>query len=176
MNLVPSFGILLFASIGLAQAPEANTPPKSDWDNLRSLSAGATVQVRVAEKGRIQGSFRRATGDALFIRDKKGDQTLPRDSVISVSLKGKGRRGRHMLMGLGIGAALGLAAGEAYDLSHQCHPNEWCLLTAPIGKAILTPAGAVIGFGIGAAMPAHGWQEIYRNPAVTVGRSALRRL
>jgi hypothetical protein len=165
---VRPISILLFAvaSLSLAQTPIA-APAADHWSDLHSLPADATVRVQTASKHPTEGRLAGVTDDALVVTIKHGrfrrsEQTLPRASVISVSLMGKDHRGRHTLIGFAIGAGVGLGIGEAYDAAHQCAPNQWfCLFGAPLGKEILGPAGALIGTAIGAAMPGTRWRIIY---------------
>ena len=69
---------------------------------------------------------------------------------------------RHALIGLGIGAAGGLGLGAGIDAGCNPHAFLGCLAGPNFGKEVLTPVGAVIGFGIGAVLPAGGWREVYR--------------
>jgi hypothetical protein len=149
-----------FAAISLAQTPDA-APGQDRWSDLRDLPADATVRVRTASPHPIQGRLAGVTDDVLVIDIKRGEQTLPRTSVVSVSVKGKSHRTLHTLIGFAIGSGIGLGAGEAYDGSHPCQKDEYCILTAPAGKVLLGPAGALIGLAVGAAMPANRWQTVY---------------
>jgi len=156
--------VLLFAVVALssAQTPDA-APAPDQWNDLRSLPADATVRVQTGLRHSIEGRLAGVTDDGLVVRIRRREQTLPRASVISVSLRGKGHRAQHTLIGFAIGAGIGLGIGEAYDAGHQCNKDEYCILTAPVGKVILGPAGALIGTAIGAAIPANSWRIIYKK-------------
>jgi hypothetical protein len=62
-----------------------------------------------------------------------------------------------------VGAALGLAIGVTTD--SLCPTTGYGRIRCPggdgAGKALFTPLGAVVGLGLGAAIPT-GWREMYR--------------
>ena len=149
-------------TIACAQTPVTVDKPGA-WSRVQSLHPGAAIHAEIAGGGPLKGWFRSAADDALVIRTAKGEQTVPRGSVISLTVKGRNRRLRHMLIGLGIGAGAGLAAGAIADHASACHSGQFCLNFHDIGKIILTPAGAIVGLGVGAALPARGWMEIYKG-------------
>ena len=49
-----------------------------------------------------------------------------------------------------------MGAGAASDRANQ---DEW--LSLDLGKAVLTPAGAILGATIGALVPGGGWKKVY---------------
>jgi hypothetical protein len=161
MNLSILLATGFLAALSLAQTPDAAT--QDQWSALRILTADTTVRVQTAASRPIEGRLARVTDDAIVIRTKRGEQTWLRTSVISVSVKGKSHRARHTLIGFAIGAGIGLSAGEVYDLSNPCTKLEFCILTAPVGKVVLGPAGALIGTAIGAAIPGSSWQVVYKR-------------
>jgi hypothetical protein len=157
------------ATIAFGQAQTVSTPPKSDWANLRLLTAGAEIRVRYAGQQTIRGTFRSVSDDTLIVAQPSGERMLARSLVTSVSLKKKNHRIRHMLIGLGAGAAGGLAAGAGFDSAYPCrYMDLGCVPapgigTSPSAKEIVTPIGAVLGLAVGALLPAGGWREIYRS-------------
>src|SRR6266478_8396819 len=95
----------------------------------------------------------------ILLRVAGEDRSIARETVRRVSLETNSHRGKHALIGAAIGAGGGLGAGIAID--NDCSPNA-IVCTGNQGKAILTPAFALLGAGIGALLPAGGWREIYR--------------
>ena len=146
------FGLLVSCSLHAADNP--------GWNNLKQLSPGQQVRVVVNGNKTIKGQFQSSTDDALIILTKGGEQTVPRNSVQQVSSRRAGHRGRHALIGAAIGAGAGLGTGAAID--NDCSRNS-IVCTGNKGKAILTPVFGLLGAGIGALLPAGGWQEIYRS-------------
>ena len=154
------FVVLLFASLGpitiqplLASVPST---PQVSWNNLGNLARGDVVKVVVSRGSAQRGVFQNMTGDAIVVHFPTGDQTFERQTVTQVLVKREGHRGRHILIGLLVGAGAGLGAGTASDMADG---NKWML--PDIGKAILTPAGAIVGATIGALLPSSAWKKIY---------------
>ena len=147
----PLLGLLVSFSLCSAQNPA--------WDNLKQLSAGMHVRVVANGKKSFDGQFQSTTDDAIIIRSKGEDQTFSRASVEKVFSRRAGHRGRHILIGAAIGAGAGLGTGAAVD--NDCSRNS-IVCTGNKGKAILTPVFGLLGAGIGALLPAGGWQEVYR--------------
>jgi len=148
--VLPLFSLLVSSSLCGAQNPA--------WNNLKQLSPGQQVRVVVNSKS-FKGQFQSATDDAIIIRSGGADQTLSRSSVQKVSSHRAGHRGRHALIGAAIGAGAGLGTGAAID--SDCSRTS-IICTGNKGKAILTPVFGLLGAGIGALLPAGGWQEVYR--------------
>jgi hypothetical protein len=86
--------------------------------------------------------------DALVVNQASGEAMLARSSVLSVSSKKESHRVRQMLIGLGVGAAGGLAAGAGLDSAFPCRYMDLGCVPAPnvgkwpSGKEIVTPIGA----------------------------------
>lgn len=108
----------------------------------------------------MKSRFESVTDDAIVIHTNGAEQTFSRSSVQKAFSQRPGHRGRHALIGAAIGAGAGLGTGAAID--HDCS-RQSIVCTGNKGKAILTPVFGLIGAGIGAALPAGGWQEIYRS-------------
>ncbi len=60
------------------------------------------------------------------------------------------------MIGLGAGAAGGLALGAAAD------SNSTITWAPNLGKLIFAPLGAIMGVVIGVAVPSGGWHGVYR--------------
>jgi hypothetical protein len=152
---------LVFAREAPAQSAVAPVS-KNDWNAVQSLPIGARIRVTTTDRKIIQGAFQSAADEGLALGQSSGAEMLARSSIKSVSVKGPGHRMRHALIGLGIGAAGGLGLGAGVDASCNPHAFLGCIGGPNFGKEVLTPVGAVIGFGIGAVLPAGGWREVYR--------------
>jgi hypothetical protein len=150
---------VLCTLLALTAGPLLGAVEKSDWSSLKQIAAGQTIKVAVKGGTSSQGDFQSASEDALVLRVAGEDRSIARDTVRRVSLKTNGRRGKHALIGAAIGGGGGLGAGIAID--NDCSATS-IVCTGNKGKAILTPAFALLGAGIGALLPAGGWREIYR--------------
>ena len=152
-SIILALGIaLLSAHFCLAQ---------SEWGVVQQLTSGQQLKLVLKDGASRRGSFESANDSGVVIRSGNGEQTVQRDQVARVLVKGKGHRGRHALVGAGIGAAAGLAAGAAID--NDCSKGS-LICTGNKGKAILTPVFGLVGAGIGALIPSGGWHELYRSP------------
>jgi hypothetical protein len=158
-----AFAAVLIPARGVVAQSISAPVAKSDWGNLRMLMSGAEIRVNTTGHKTIRGTIQSVTADELIVElivnQPSGSVMLARNAVTSVSLKKQGHRVRHMLIGLGVGGAAGLAVGAKSDCSGCISP-----VGPNFGKEVLTPIGAIVGLGIGAALPAGGWREIYRTP------------
>ena len=152
VSLIASLGPTTISSL-LASEPST---PQANWNNLGNLARGDEVKVVITHGSAQRGVFQSVTGDAMIVHFPTGDQTFERQSVTQVLVKRDGHRGRHILIGLLVGAGVGLGAGAASDRADR---NNWML--PDIGKAILTPAGAIVGATFGALLPGSGWKKVY---------------
>jgi len=124
---------------------------------VQALAPGEQIKVALQNGGTIHGKFQSASETDLVIARAAGQKPLTRENVRSVSIK-HSHRGLHALIGAAIGAGAGLGLGASID--NDCTKTSF-VCTGNRGKAILTPAFALIGAGIGAALPSAGWQHVY---------------
>ena len=118
---------------------------KDRWENVQKLKPGQKVQVM--EVGAIvrEGKLKEVTSDQIVIEVKKNAIVIPRDDVSRIVLK-KSRTPR-ILMGLGIGAAVGLAvlSGSNGEDSYYEALAAFPLLTGGGGAVgALLPTSSVI--------------------------------
>ena len=139
------FLLVLLPGLGLAQTGQAS------WDNLSQLRAGQKIEVVDMKLKSLKGTFVSFSEEAISLRVKESEVAVPRPDVLRVSLRENSKRTRNLLIGLGIGAAGGLAAGVGLMEREPGYAG------AVAGTAVL---GAVVGAGLGAPFP--GYQTIYR--------------
>jgi hypothetical protein len=153
----------LLATIALGQAQSVPVrASKSDWGNLRALTDGMEIRVIKTNSKAIDGTFRSVNNEGLTVGGRAGEEMIGRGSVLAVSRKERSRRRRNVLIGVGVGAALGLTTGVATD--SLCPTTGYGAITCPgggAGKKLFTPLGAFVGSVVGAAIPT-GWREMYR--------------
>jgi hypothetical protein len=141
---VSLFAVLLM----LSQAVLAQT---GEWAVLRQLLPGQKVKVETSGGKSYVGSVQSVTDDLIQLG--KND-VIGRADVQRVLLWSPGHHGRNALIGLGIGAGFGVAAGlscgkDAIVSKGQC-------------MAVGAPFFGGVGAGIGALLPSHGkWHEVY---------------
>jgi hypothetical protein len=141
--------VFLLVVVGVAQS--------GDWATVQALAPGEQIKVALQNGDTIHGKFQSASETDLVVARAAGQKPLTRENVRSVSIK-HSHRGRHALIGAAIGAGAGLGLGASID--NDCTKTSF-VCTGNRGKAILTPAFALIGAGIGAALPSGGWQHVY---------------
>jgi len=152
-----SFAKLAIVLAGAMYFALATTAQNSDWQVLKTVSPGQRIRIALRD-GKTRDAKLQSADDSALTIDR--GQILNKNDVRRVLLKRKGHRGKHALIGAGIGGGTGLGLGTAVDA--QCsHESIFC--TGPYGKIVFTPLFGAIGAGVGAVLPAHGgWQEIYR--------------
>jgi hypothetical protein len=127
----------------------AKDDDKSQWDNLKKLKPGQKIQVMEIGAIAREGKFKQLSQDEITLEVKNTVVIIPRDDVSRVVLKKSKTPG--ILIGLGIGAAIGLGAmGGAEDEG------------AYIGALVALPILAGGGAGVGALIPTSS--IIYQRP------------
>jgi hypothetical protein len=137
--------LLLFV-LGPPCAAFAQTDAAS-WANLSGLQPGQKIQVVGMTSKKHSGTFVSISGTTISYREKNGEQSIPKQDVLSVKLLQHKHRLRNTLIVAGVGAGVGAGIGAA--LHKGCSSQSFCL---DIGGAALPAAvGAVIG-GLGGAV------------------------
>ena len=142
-------GILLLVQPAIAQ--------DGDWQSLNALPHDQQLRISLRSGETHHGALHSVDDEALILSN---GQTLHKQDIQRVWVKRHSNRGKHALIGAGIGAGVGFGLGAAVD--NSCSRNS-IICTGNRGKAIATPVFALLGAGIGAALPAHQWREIYRS-------------
>ncbi len=151
--------------LGLMTAPVLQAggpkPYTANWDNLKTLTPGEKIQMVLKDKKSYLGRLHTASDEAIVVRLETGNQTFSRQDVWRVSTKAESHRLRNILIGAGVGAGVGLGVGAAGD--NACKQN--CIgFGSGLAKKAFTPAGAIVGAAVGAALPTGRWHDVYRAP------------
>ncbi len=153
------FAAILVLTAGVLAAQPA-TSALQDWGNLKRLAPGEEIRVSTSDGKSYRGALRNVADDSLIVVTAAGEQSLARAQVVKAAFKKQGHRARNTLIGLGVGAAGGLAVGAGID----AHCTGDCgFYPGGLGKAVFTPFGALIGTIIGVAWPTGGWHDVYRT-------------
>jgi hypothetical protein len=153
---------MLLPILSLAAAAQTSA---SKWDALKMLAPGTGVRVASANAKPIQGALESVTDSDLVLRQADGPKSFGRTQILSVSVKGKDRRLRNALIGLGVGTAAGLAIG--YGIGHaqanSCSNKGgwWCGLDEGVGTVLGGVAGIVGGTLTGVFWHTGAWRKIY---------------
>jgi hypothetical protein len=141
----------------MAAAAAAQT---NDWNTVKALATGAEVRI-TADTRTVRGKVLRVSDESIVLASGKGQEMVSKQEVLRVRLRGDSHRGRNSLIGLGVGAAIGVIIGAA---AHQdC--TGWCFFYTSRGVDM---AGAGIAFGgigagVGALISTRSWLEVYRK-------------
>lgn len=161
--------LLLIALPTLSPALQAAPPPQDDWTNLQRIHPGEEVHVVRSDKKSADGRFVSASAEAITLDISGGALTVPRSEVVRVTKRRPSHRMRNTLIGLGIGAAVGLVLDQTLGAIAR---NEGGINSDRIiALNWIVPLSA--GAGIGAATGG-GEETVYRVSAlpVTVAESA----
>ena len=150
---------LLMAIISVSL--QAQKPGKDSWGNLNRLQAGQKIQVVQMDMKSLKGRFLGFSEEAISLKVKKKQVSVPRTEILRVSASDKAKRNRNGLIGLAIGVAGGLAVGIPVDKRLRNEGQK-----TPV-TAILAPAGAAVGYFAGRA---GGYQTIYRVKRIKRGK------
>ncbi len=122
-------------------------PDTSDWNNLRQLRIGDKVELVRMNLSKQKGTVLAWTEEAISLRIKGQDVTIPREDVYRVTWLSKSHRARNAWFGMAVGAAAGAFIGAV-------SANERTLIRGAntfLGSLL----GAGAGAGVGAAFPSH---------------------
>jgi hypothetical protein len=145
--------VLLFV-VGLSCAAFAQTD-RASWANLSRLQPGQKIQVVGITSKKHSGNFVSISDTAISYRETNGEQSIPKQDVVSVKLLEHKHRLRNTLIVAGVGAGVGAGIGAA--LHKSCSSQSFCLDIG--GAALPAGVGAVVGgLGgavVGALLPSH---------------------
>jgi|SRR6185437_9490073 len=142
--------LIAFATAGfILAAPVSNT-----WERLGQLQPGVPIEVVTSDRAE-KGDFVSSSTESLTIRTRGGEHKFLRPEVIRVVSCGHSRRVRNLLIGAGVGAAIGLVTDSTLGAYLRNESNP-----ASARPLIWTVPIAVCG-GIGAAFPSY--PVIYRK-------------
>jgi len=123
------------------------------WDALHGLKPGEPVRILDNGGQEHRGSFSALSTESLTIQSGAGTQSIERARIRQVKVRSSSRRIRNLLIGVGIGAAIGVTADQTLGalLRNETGDSKRPLMyLAPIGL-----------FGaIGGAFPAY--RTVYR--------------
>ena len=129
-------------------------PSSKKWENLGKLNAGAAVEVVTNDRVE-RGEFVSSSDESLTIRTSSGEQRFARADVVRVVSRGSTHRLRNFLIGVGVGAAIGLVTDQTLGtyLRNESNPNN--------ARALIWTLPIAAGGAIGAAIPSR--PVIYRK-------------
>ena len=150
--------IVLLLFLTHSDALAAKEPREQSWENLRQLQGGRKVQVVQMNLKSLKGTLLAVSEEAISLRVKQNEVTVPRPDVLRVSSLEQSKRLRNLLIGaaVGLGVGLGVSLGALAATGGSDDPG-----------VVIAPAIAIgggVGAGVGAAIPSH--RTIYRAKRV----------
>ena len=136
--------LIFFSATPCALLAQAN---QASWSNLSGLRPGQKIQVVGMTSKKHSGNFVSISDTAISYRETNGEQSIPKQDVLSVKLMEHKHRLRNALIVAGVGAGVGAGIGAA--LNKPCSSQSFCLDIG--GAALPAGVGAVLG-GVGGAV------------------------
>src|SRR5258708_28366640 len=118
MRLMRSMLIAL-ASVGMVLA----APASKTWESLGQLKAGVPIEV-VTRDHAEKGEFVSSSTESLTIHTRHGEQRFSRPEVVRVVSRTESRRMRNALIGVGVGAAIGLITNQTLGAYLRNESNQ----------------------------------------------------
>ncbi len=135
---------------------------QSSWGNLSTLQAGQKIEVVEKNLKKDTGTFAAVSDDGIRLNESTGEQTIPRASVMRVTLRQNKHRLRNALIGAAVGAGAGAAIGAAtYRAPKPCQPGAGigCFSLDLFSRSDFAWVGAGLGVVggtvVGALAPSH---------------------
>ena len=149
MKLMKSLLIAL-ASVWLVLA----APASKTWESLGQLKSGAPIEVVTTDRAE-KGEFVSSSTESLTIQTRRGERKFLRPEVVRVVSRTQSRRIRNVLIGVGAGAAIGLATDQTLGtyLRNESNPDN--------ARALIWILPIALCGGIGAAFSSY--PVIYRK-------------
>ncbi len=125
------------------------------WDELRGLQAGGKIKVADAARQELQGRFIAVTERAISLETQHGAVEVDRVRVTRLQVRSSSRRARNILIGVGIGAAVGVADDQSVGRYLRNERGD-----QPGVRAVTYAAPIGLFAGIGAALSTY--RTVYR--------------
>ncbi len=142
--------LMALACAGLALA----APASKGWESVGQIQPGTRVEVVTADRGEV-GEFVGSSTESLTIRTPVGERKFLRTDVQRVVSRGESHRVRNMLIGVGVGAGVGLLVDQTLGryLRNESNPSD--------ARPVMWGVPIAVCGGIGALVP--GYRVVYRK-------------
>jgi hypothetical protein len=124
------------------------------WDTLRGLKAGERIRVVDSSGATQTGTFQAVSDSSITVAGRRGENAIERSKVKRVEVRSSARRTRNLLIGLGIGVAVGATVDQTVGTYLRNEANEGA------GARALTYLVPTALFGAIGALPAY--RTIYK--------------
>jgi hypothetical protein len=128
--------------IMLAQAPP--TPIRGSWDAVKTIPSGDKVAVRLRSGQTLNGWMISASDTVLTLERKKNTTDVNRGDVLRVYRVVKNSDEKWTLLGLLIGAGVGVLWGALAEGDYSDDPGAAAVILGLLGAGIGTGIGSLI--------------------------------
>src|ERR1700675_3321630 len=111
--------LIALASAGLV----FGVPASKAWEGLGQLNSGAVIEVVTSDRAE-KGEFVSSSTESLTIHTRRGERKFLRPEVVRVVSRSHSRRTRNVLIGVGVGAAIGLVTDQTLGAYLRNDPNQ----------------------------------------------------
>lgn len=151
LRVIGCWAAALLAAILPLQPCLAADP--QDWGGLSQIGKGEKVQIVKRDLKTVNGRFESFSQDAVVVNRKGSSIAVPRLDVHRVTISGRSKRLRNLVIGAAAGAGTGLLIGQI--ITRERH-DDWQTIAY-----FCTVVGLGGGTAIGAAFPSH--PTVYRS-------------
>lgn len=136
--------LLALPPVALAQEATAQT---QEWSNLKTITPGSKLDVRLKNKKRVKGKLISISDTALSLSDRDKPAEINQDDVLSVHQMSGMTAKKATLIGTGAGAAIGAGLGAAGSSGNHIlfSRSQDAALVGVIGAVVGAIAGLVVG-------------------------------
>ncbi len=137
----------------------SNTAAAADsksWENLATLQSGEKIVViETNAKAERVGRFTHFDSDSISLRAGTAEMLIARSAVVRIYSRQRTKRVRNALIGVGIGAGIGLLADQTLGsyLRNESNPDN--------ARALIWATPIAIGATLGGLIPGRG--TIYKR-------------
>jgi hypothetical protein len=136
--------LIALVSVGLASA----APGAKTWEALSQLKLGGPIEVLTGNHAQ-KGLFVSVSNESLTIQTHGAEERFPRGEVVRVVSRKSSHRTRNVLIGVGVGAAIGLVADRTLGTYLRNESNP------PGARPMIWTLPIAVCGGIGALFPGH---------------------
>ena len=141
--------VILLTSLLLSPVTLMGQATTNDWSRLTSMPTGSKLSAKLRNGKKVDGTLSSVTDTALTLMVKNTSTELKRDDIRTVhQLNGISAK-KTTLIGLGMGAGIGAAAGAIHDVSNNDDVPDFDLPATPFTTVLGAGVGALGGWLIG---------------------------
>jgi hypothetical protein len=151
---------LVLGLVLLSTSSIARSHPLDNWENLRALAPGRSIEVFRTDHTTVKGAFAGVDNEALHLQKSGQEITIARPDVALVRTR-SAHAWRATWIGIGIGAGVGLAVGFGLGENLNTASGGDFANLKPVIAGGMAGVGALIGAVVGSVI-GHRHDTVYR--------------